>query len=230
MARKEVSTSGFVVLVGTAPGVYSSASAARAGCGDVKYFLMKPCSSAAEGEEELHRFEAGHCRSSDKRMPCLAVVYTDGACAHNGRPSATAGVGVFWGDDDPRNVSRAVSGIQTNNVAELDAIEAALDSIASAASASRVPRAFFEYRIVTDSLYAIQCLCVWYEGWKTRGWLTSSGKPVKNVDLIVRIHDKLEALGDSTVRLVHVHGHKGVPGNEAADHLAVLGSKHGMAK
>jgi ribonuclease HI len=30
------------------------------------------------------------------------VVYTDGACKNNGQSGSVAGVGVWWGRDDPR--------------------------------------------------------------------------------------------------------------------------------
>ena len=33
------------------------------------------------------------------------VVYSDGACKGNGKPGSIAGVGVFWGHDDPRYVA-----------------------------------------------------------------------------------------------------------------------------
>jgi ribonuclease HI len=32
------------------------------------------------------------------------VVYSDGACKGNGQARATAGVGVWWGENDPRYV------------------------------------------------------------------------------------------------------------------------------
>ncbi|KAG8879367.1 hypothetical protein FRB98_005685, partial [Tulasnella sp. 332] len=47
------------------------------------------------------------------------VVYTDGASQGNGRPGARAGVGVWYGVNDPRNVSERCPGDQTNNRAEL---------------------------------------------------------------------------------------------------------------
>ena len=49
-------------------------------------------------------------------------VYTDGACSNNGKPYARAGYGVYFGKDDPRNVSETFNGPQTNNAAELLAI------------------------------------------------------------------------------------------------------------
>lgn len=47
------------------------------------------------------------------------VVYTDGACSNNGKPSAKAGVGVYFGPDDELNVSEKLAGeTQTNQRAE----------------------------------------------------------------------------------------------------------------
>ena len=49
-------------------------------------------------------------------------VYTDGACSNNGRANAKAGLGVYFGENDARNMSKRVEGKQTNNTAELSAI------------------------------------------------------------------------------------------------------------
>lgn len=49
-------------------------------------------------------------------------VYTDGSCHSNGYPNAKAGIGIFFGINDERNVSRKLEGKQTNNAAELTAI------------------------------------------------------------------------------------------------------------
>ena len=47
-------------------------------------------------------------------------VYTDGACSNNGSRQARAGVGVFFGPQDPRNVSETLEGsTQTNQRAEM---------------------------------------------------------------------------------------------------------------
>lgn len=44
------------------------------------------------------------------------VVYTDGSCRGNGKVGSVAGVGVWWGDDDPRHVSVAVPSVRPPNV------------------------------------------------------------------------------------------------------------------
>ena len=49
-------------------------------------------------------------------------VYTDGSCINNGKKNAKAGYGIYFGENDKRNVSKRVVGKQTNNVAELTAI------------------------------------------------------------------------------------------------------------
>lgn len=52
------------------------------------------------------------------------IVYTDGACFNNGFKNAKAGYGIYFGENDPRNVSARVPDDlpQTNNVGELLAI------------------------------------------------------------------------------------------------------------
>ena len=52
----------------------------------------------------------------------ILKVYTDGACSNNGQLNAKAGFGVYFGENDSRNISKRVIGKQTNNVAELSAI------------------------------------------------------------------------------------------------------------
>ncbi|KAI6112446.1 ribonuclease H-like domain-containing protein [Pisolithus croceorrhizus] len=47
------------------------------------------------------------------------VVYCDGACKGNGGSGPKAGIGVWWGHNDPRNLSERCPGDQTNNRAEL---------------------------------------------------------------------------------------------------------------
>lgn len=49
----------------------------------------------------------------------VTVVYTDGSCKRNGKADSVAGIGVFFGEDDPRNVSERIAGNQTNQRAEL---------------------------------------------------------------------------------------------------------------
>ncbi len=47
-----------------------------------------------------------HAAAGPSRMSATAedVVYTDGACSGNGQLGSAAGIGVWWGVDDPRYV------------------------------------------------------------------------------------------------------------------------------
>lgn len=73
-------------------------------------------------------------------------IYTDGCCFRNGRPDAIAGVGVYFGPKDNRNISEPLSGnIQTNQRAEITAVIRALQSVPKDSKVS----------ICTDSSYVI---------------------------------------------------------------------------
>lgn len=152
-------------------------------------------------------------------------IYTDGACfgdyvsTGNGTSSAKAGIGIFYGENDPRNVSEPLPGdmgYATNQLAELYALHLALK------------KCFFDksldnelINIYTDSKYSIDCLTTWRKKWEKNGWRTVNGKPVKYQSLI-RL--SVYYLSMQNVQLHHVRGHQGVYGNEQADRLASLGA------
>lgn len=150
----------------------------------------------------------------------MLKIYTDGSSLSNGQAGARAGVGVFFGPGDAKNVSEALKGSrQTNQRAELTAISRALDI---------APR-HRQVTIYTDSKYAIDCVTNWYVKWKANGWLNAKGKPVENQDLIKGVREYIEEremLGVGTW-FVWVKGHASDEGNIAADRLAVDGAHLG---
>ena len=132
------------------------------------------------------------------------IVGTDGACKPNPGPSGWA-----WVVDRDCWQSGAL-GEQTNNIAELHAILAALGAI---------PRQQ-DVRILTDSQYAVKALNTWGPGWRRNGWMTRDGKPVQNREYLQLIGDVIRDRSGSTL-VEWVRGHAGHPLNEAADRLAV---------
>jgi hypothetical protein len=78
-------------------------------------------------------------------------VYTDGACIDNGSEHAIAGIGIYFGEDDIRNVSKKVIGKQSNNIAELLAIIDVYDIIKDDLVNKKIC-------IVSDSTYALRCI------------------------------------------------------------------------
>lgn len=130
-----------------------------------------------------------------------AVAFTDGSCKGNPGP---AGSGVFLRLPDGRVAEWARSlGRATNNIAELTAIEMALQLLDEADVPPDAPVAVF-----SDSSYA-------------RGVLTQGWKAKANQELIRGLRAHLAARPG--VELHWVAGHVGVAGNERADQLANVG-------
>jgi ribonuclease HI len=77
-------------------------------------------------------------------------VYTDGACINNGKANAVAGIGIYFGENDPRNVSQRVVGKQSNNTGELGAFLVLYDIIKDDIILGK------KINIVSDSTYAMR--------------------------------------------------------------------------
>lgn len=117
-----------------------------------------------------------------------------------------------------RNVSEPLQGPrQTNQRAELSAIDRALEIVPTARAV----------QIVSDSQYSINCVTKWYIGWEKNGWMNAKREAVENQDLIrsilARIRERQRA-GTAT-DFIWVKGHSNDAGNEAADMLAVAGAR-----
>lgn len=144
------------------------------------------------------------------------IIYTDGACKHNGSDKAKAGIGVYFNKHnsiDIPNVSERLHTIkQTNNVAELTAILRALELC----DKHNIDKKILIY---TDSDYSMKCIEIWYPQWKKENKM----KDRKNIDILQKI-DKLYEKMD--VKFKHIRSHTGLTdihskGNEMADRLAV---------
>jgi ribonuclease HI len=143
-------------------------------------------------------------------------VYTDGACSKNGTRAASAGIGIFFGENDPRNVSEKLIGKQTNNLAELTAIVKTHAIIRSDLLSGK------KVAIFTDSEYAIKCVSTYGEKCYKQNW---------NVDIpnkeLVKTAYELYKDHSSNVRFIHVRAHTQKTdihsiGNDQADKLARL--------
>lgn len=140
-------------------------------------------------------------------------VYTDGACSNNGRKNAMAGIGVFFGVDDTRNISRRIEGKQTNNTAELSAIGAVYSVLENDILLGK------KIGIVSDSEYAIRCVGSYGAKCALKKWAVD----IPNQDLVRRIHEMYH--DKPNIRFIHVDAHTGKTdthslGNDHADKLA----------
>lgn len=147
-------------------------------------------------------------------------IYTDGSSRGNGQNGARAGYGVYYGDNDKRNVSAPLTdGPQTNQRAELAAITHALRN-ASTSSDKKV-------HIHTDSQYALKALNEWGDNWDRNGYRTAQGQPVVNKDLVKegrQLMREIKSQGGE-VKMSHVKGHSTTYANNMADKLAVAGAE-----
>lgn len=147
-------------------------------------------------------------------------VWTDGSCINNGRNDAMCGIGIYYGDNDVRNVSSRIPNDEyTNNRAELCAILYVLCT-----NVTEQPLVLH-----TDSKHSIDCIVTYSPRWKTNDWKKTSGEEIKwcgIIRYIVKIIDKRNKNSTKT-EFVHVRGHSKDKCNDAADYLARNAASHG---
>lgn len=146
-------------------------------------------------------------------------IYTDGSCINNGKKYARAGIGVYFGENDPRNVSEKFTDTPTNQRAELYAIIKAIRLIKDDEFKNKII-------IHTDSMYSINCVTKWCKGWIKNGWKTKNKKNVKNANLIKQLYNLVKK---NNIYLNHIRAHTGKIdvhsiGNDFADKLANKGA------
>ncbi|CAM2895197.1 ribonuclease H family protein [Skermania piniformis] len=143
----------------------------------------------------------------------MIIVSTDGSCLHN--PGGA--IGWAWVNHAGGSASGgAPSG--TNQIAELRAVLAAIEAHPGSEPLS----------VESDSIYAIKCASEWLPNWRRNGWRTSSGGPVRNLDLIRRIDQALTER-PGPVRFRWIRGHVGDFFNEQADALAGAAAREARA-
>ena len=153
-------------------------------------------------------------------MSSVTNVYCDGSCLNNGKANATGGIGIWFSEDDPRNVSEQFTlETPTNNRAELYALQRTFKILQNETGI---------INIYSDSEYSIKSLTVWITNWKKNNWKNSKKKPVVNKELII---DTYNAYKLNNFNLIHVYAHtKGIDshsiGNAHADNLATQASNY----
>ena len=141
-------------------------------------------------------------------------VYTDGSCVNNGKPNAKAGMGIYFGENDSRNVSKMVRGDKhSNNTAELGAFLEVYDILSDYIDRGG------ELTIVSDSVYAIRCVGEYGKKCAASNWV----KDIPNKSLVRRAYELFQDAPN--VRFKYIAAHTGKQdehsvGNDHADRLA----------
>lgn len=140
----------------------------------------------------------------------VLTIAVDGACLGNPGPGGW-GMVVMHGDQQIHTDSGAERHT-TNNRMEMQGAINALYFINN-----HKPEGVTRTVILSDSQYVIKGITEWIHGWKAKGWVNSSKKPVVNKDL----WELLDFLNRTLEpEWQWVRGHDGHPLNEAADALA----------
>ena len=159
------------------------------------------------------------------------IIFTDGSTLNNqNKGSRKGGVGVFFGDNDERNISISLeesdSNKVTNQVAELLACVKGIETLVTGQKINK------KIIIYTDSMYIVNMMKSWADKWVKNDWKKSDGKEVLNIDLVKKLYYYSKNLN---VEFRHVRSHTKEPsksdpnykiwyGNMQADRLAVEAS------
>ena len=144
-------------------------------------------------------------------------VYTDGACSNNGTKEAIAGIGIFFGINDKRNVSKRIIGKQTNNTAELCAIIETYKIIKNDVILGK------KITIVSDSEYSIKCATNYGEKCSKNNYKNKNGFDIPNKELVKCIYEIYK--DKENIKFLHCKAHTNNNdihsiGNDGADKLA----------
>ncbi len=134
----------------------------------------------------------------------IVEIWTDGGCKPNPGPGGWGAILKFKGTLKELSGAEAET---TNNRMELTAAAVAL------AALTRPCKVVLH----TDSEYLKNGITRWHAGWVRKNWRSSTGDPVKNMDLWQRV---LEAAKPHEIDWRWVRGHSGVVMNDRADALA----------
>ena len=143
-------------------------------------------------------------------------IYTDGACKGNPGPGGW-GAWLKSGETEKELFGGELN--TTNNRMELQAVIEGLGALKRPCKVT----------LYLDSQYVRMGITEWIRGWKVKGWRTSTGQPVKNVELWQQV-DKLVSQGGHQIEWRWVKGHAGDPGNERADALANKGVEKALGR
>jgi ribonuclease HI len=134
-------------------------------------------------------------------------IFTDGS---NQKSHCSYGVYFGNGNPEPYSISPTfyhfakliTEGDKTNNIAELKAIQAALEIIINN---YQYINKLHRIVIVSDSKYSIKCITEWYIKWNKNNWLNSKKEPVANREIIEDILKKKENIKNLHINIIFKH-------------------------
>jgi len=201
---------------------------------DAKAFLVTPAkrgsptsqqarpssSHASQSTSDLKMFPRSEKLPLDVGEP-KDIVYCRSTCRDNGGQNAMAGIGAWWGLNDPRNQAERCPGTQTNQRAELIAIIRVLETVLTT-----TPKSGKLLNIRSDSDYAVDSINKELAKWCINGYRTTNGSRVINAPLfryLAKLLDVLKVAGTRTI-LEGTSQQQPVQGHEGAKRLSNEGA------
>lgn len=164
-------------------------------------------SKPSKARDEYFQVPA-NCMRDETKEPL--VVYVDGSAKKDPNGIMRGGYGVWFGENDKRNVKEKFPlPDHTNNRCEIMAARRAIELV----NQNKYIDEDTELIIATDSMYvinAMKCGCNW------------KGGSVKNQGLLKSLYSLTQ---QRPVSFLYVPGHTGIQGNEGADRLAKEGTE-----
>lgn len=137
----------------------------------------------------------------------MLVISIDGACRRNGKPNCVSAGGVFIMQYN-NNLELTQTMLRSNY--ELNSTNQRGELLALLTALEHVYESKQSAQIITDSEYLFNTMTKnWCGNWANKGWITSTGEPVKNKDIWLQInhaHDRCLAEGIELI-FYHVKGH-----------------------
>ncbi|KAJ3571946.1 hypothetical protein NP233_g3425 [Leucocoprinus birnbaumii] len=135
------------------------------------------------------------------------AIFVDGACSNNGKSTARAGMGVYFGPGSRNNFHQELTHRPTSQRAEIRAAILALQKVKELMRRGELGAHTKTVVLVMDSLYVVNAMTDWVERWRKNGWLDVNRRVVANKTDFVeldRLIDDLENEG-VYVKLWHVN-------------------------
>ena len=198
----------YAIAKGVNIGIFNTWEECKANTNGYSGAIFKKFAIKKEAENFLLDFDIGN-----SVFDADYYVYTDGSCINNGKENAIAGIGIYFGENDVRNVSQRVIGKQSNNTGELGAIYHLYDIIESDILSGK------KIGIVSDSRYAIICATTYGKKNDDKEWK----KDIPNKEIVKKIFELYK--DKSNIKFFHIMAHTGKMdihsiGNDGADKLA----------
>ena len=167
----------YAVANGKQCGIYNTWKECQENVKGFKGAKYKKFDNENDAETFIQDFES--IQINHKNVEPHYYVYMDGACSKNGTNEATAGIGVYFGENDSRNISKKLHDKPTNNVAELNAMITAFNIVKNDLDEGKI------ITFVSDSEYAIKCATSYGKTQQLGNWV----KDIPNKELVKILYE-----------------------------------------